>query len=176
MLALLPQKFVNYKLVIYSGLKALEGYSQMISNRTKTLLIATAAVAVAGFFWVDHEGLVVSQKSLEASQPVNTTAPPVAVSVNGSKLDPEKPIKGAVGQPEVLSLTSDATSQVTVNVPGLHDDMVTVDPGQTVNLNVDSNAAGIYPIMEHGTMPNTRSVEGGTSGYDMEVGSIQLVN
>ena len=146
-----------------------------MSSKAKTTLAALAVAVVAGFFWVDRTGTLSSlsqDQNLSTNDRPQATVAPVAVSVNNAAVQPTQPVTAKAGQQTNLALTSHSTSPVTVTVPGLEDTPVPVNPNGTGTLVFTAATPGTYPIMEEGTTPNTRSVEGGTSGYDVEVGTV----
>jgi hypothetical protein len=143
-----------------------------MNNKFKIALVVVAAVGVGGFAWVTFGGKMPLQ-----SADVQTPAPSadkLSVTSQDKTVTPTEPVKATEGKPVVLGLSNHGASEVQVTIPGLQDTPTPVGAGSDANLNVVAGAAGTYPIMEHGTMPNTRSAEGGTIGYDMEVGKIEV--
>jgi hypothetical protein len=147
--------------------------------KIKGTYAALAVVGVAGLVWFGSQGKDLLPAAFKGAPASDTPAPsatpvPVVVTANGQTVRMEKPVTVKTGQVVTLALTSHEGTDVKVTVPGVQDTPVTVPPGGTNQLQVTIKTPGTYPIMEEGTMQNTRSVEGGTTGYDLEVGVIEV--
>jgi hypothetical protein len=139
----------------------------------KTWKIAAGVAVVAGIggtAWAVQSGILPF-----GQKPAATTNPaPVAVTADGKAINPDTHVNATEGKKVTLGLANHSSSDVQLTIPGLYDTPLPVQSGASSHLDFVAATPGTYTIIEHGTMPNTRSSEGGTSGYDMEIGKVEV--
>jgi hypothetical protein len=126
-----------------------------MNSKVITLSVLAVVVVLAGVFWVVHNNA--SRRSALQNASLEQRVP-VSITLNGKKVEADQTVSAQSGKPETLSMTSQSKDPVTVTVPGLHDDSVTVEPGKDATLEVNSPAIGTFPIIVN----------------DMEAGTIQF--